>query len=73
MQLEPRVVVCAWCELHGRALAAIRPVDNRFWITVSHDFAHAAAQAGLASHGICAECFDREVQNVEAPHAAVAV
>ena len=71
MEPEPKVVVCAWCESYGRELAAVRPVDNRYWIAVSHDFARVAAQAGVASHGICTVCFDSELQNVEASHCAV--
>jgi hypothetical protein len=65
MDREPRLVVCAWCEYHGHKQAAVRPADHTSWLAASHDFARVVKRAGLASHGICTACLERELRGGE--------
>ncbi len=50
------VVVCAWCEAHGRPQTALRDPEGGQWSGVSHEHARALKRAGTASHGICRAC-----------------
>jgi CheY-like chemotaxis protein len=62
---DPRVVICAWCGKYGRVQAAVRGPDQKEWEPVSHAFAQVAKKAGLASHGVCRECKEREKEVID--------
>ena len=50
------LVVCAWCQSRGRARTSVRPPSQRRWAAVSHGMAWVLKRAGMASHGVCAQC-----------------
>ena len=52
----PVVMACAWCRHFGRPTGAVRPVDARQWMPVSHAALGAFNRTGLASHGLCPTC-----------------
>jgi hypothetical protein len=56
---SPVVMACAWCRHFGRPTGAVRPVDARQWMPVSHAALWAFNRAGLASHGLCPTCRPR--------------